>query len=166
MFATMHRRFALLRNLLLGSVLLAALEVTFAALTVTESTTPSLGTLLGGATLRNFILTTDDTVSGTDAADYLFGAVSGDLTVKKTGGAQSANILADNFLGLLGVTVLAVPCKWHTDAETTCDGSGINVTLISGQTKNLLVGVDLDTSQVHSGGDSPTATYDINITLL
>ena len=86
MFATMHRRFALLRNLLLGSVLLAALELAFAALTVTESTTPSLGTLLGGASGRNFILKTDDTVSGTNAADYLFGAVSGDLLVKKTGG--------------------------------------------------------------------------------
>ncbi len=166
MFATMHRQFALLRNLLLGSMLLAALEVAFAALTVTESITPSLGTLLGGADGRNFILKTDDTVSGSNAADYLFGAVSGDLTVKKTGGAQSANILADNFLGLLGVTINAVPCKWDTDTATTCNGSGINVTLSPGQPKNLLLGVDLDTTQIHSGGDSPTATYDINITLL
>ncbi len=163
MFATMHRRFALLRNLLLGSMLLAALEVAFAALTVTESITPSLGTLLGGADLRNFILKTDNTVSGTNAADYLFGAVSGDLTVKKTGGAQSANILADNFLGLLGVTVLAVPCKWHTDAATTCDGSGINITVQG--SRHLLVGVDLRTDVFHSAGDLPTATYDITVTL-
>ncbi len=165
MFATMHRRFALLRNLLLGSVLLAALEAAFAAITVTESVTPSLGTLLGGASGRNFILNTDGSVSGGAAADYLFGAVSGNATVKKTAGTQSANIVADTFSTTGGVIIKGVPCKWDTDTATTCDGSGINVTL-GGQVKHLLVGVDLDTSQVHSGGDSPTATYDINVTLL
>ncbi len=164
MFATMHRRLALLRNLLLGSVLLAALDVAFAALTVTESTTPDLGTLLGGGFPRFFILNTDDTVSGTDAADYLFGAVSGDLTIKQTGGGASANILADNFSSTGGVTVLAVPCKWHTDTATTCDGSGINITVQG--SRHLLVGVDLRTDQTHSSADSPTATYDITVTLL
>ncbi len=84
-----HRRFARLRKILLGSVLLAALQVAFAAITVTEGTTPSLGTLLAGDTDRNFILNTDATVSGTDAADYLFGAVAGDLTVKQTGGGRA-----------------------------------------------------------------------------
>jgi hypothetical protein len=163
MFATMHRRLALLRNLLLGGLLLAALEVAFAALTVIESTTPSLGTLLGGADLRFFILNTDNTVSGANAADYLFGAVSGDLTVKKTGGAQSANILADNFSSFGGVTVLAVPCKWHTDAATICDGSGINITVQG--SRHLLVGVNLRTDVAHSAGDLPTATYDITVTL-
>ncbi len=161
-----RRWFARLRKILLGSVLLVALEAAFAAINITEVVTPDLGTLLGGASGRNFILNTDGSVSGTDAADYLFGAVSGNLTVKKTAGSQSANIVADNFSTTGGVTINAVPCKWDTDTATTCDGSGINVTLTSGQTKNLLVGVDLDTSQVHSGGDSPTATYDINITLL
>ena len=162
MLATMHRRFALLRNLLLGSVLLAVLEAAFAALTVTESTTPSLGTLLGGITGRNFILNTDATVSGTYAADYLFGAVAGSLLAKKTGGGQSANILADNFSGT-GVTIIGVPCKWHTDTATTCDGSGINITVQGNRT--LLVGVDLNTNTSHSGGDTASATYDITVTL-
>ena len=159
-----HRRFGRLRKVLLGGALLAALQVAFAALTVTENIAPSLGTLLGGITGRNFILNTDATVSGTDAADYLFGAVAGSLTVKKTGGGQSANILADNFSTTGGVTINAVPCKWQSDAQTTCDGSGISVTVQGNRT--LLVGVDLDTSQAHSGGDSPTATYDITVTLL
>ncbi len=159
-----HRRFARLRKILLGGALLAALQVVFAAITVTESVTPSLGTLLGGIQDRNFILNTDATVSGTDAADYLFGAVAGDLAIKKTGGSQSANILADNFSGT-GVTIVGVPCKWDTDAATTCDGSGINVT-VTGQTKHLLVGVNLKTTQSHSGGNSSTATYDITVTLL
>jgi hypothetical protein len=160
-----HRRFARLWKILLGSALLAALEVAFAALTVTENTAPSLGTLLGGVTGRNFILNTDATVSGTDAADYLFGAVAGSLTIKQTGGAASANILADNFTSASGdLDITGVPCKWHTDAATTCDGSGINVTLQGPRT--LLVGVDLKTVGSHSGGDSPTATYDITVTLL
>jgi len=165
--STRTRRWsARLRKILLGSALLAALPVAFAAITITEVTTPDLGTLLGGASGRNFILNTDGSVSGTDAADYLFGAVAGDLTVKKTGGSGSANIVADNFSTTGGVSINAVPCKWNTDTATTCDGSGINVTLSPGQAKHLLVGVDLDTSQVHSSSDSPTATYDINVTLL
>ncbi len=159
-----HRRFARLRKILLGSALLATLQVAFAALTVTENTAPSLGTLLAGVTDRIFILNTDATVSGGAAADYLFGAVAGSLTVKKTGGGQSANILADNFMSTGGVTINAVPCKWHTDTATTCDGSGINITVQGNRT--LLVGVDLNTTQSHSGGDSPTATYDITVTLL
>ncbi len=159
-----HRRFARLRKILPGSALLATLQVAFAALTVTENTAPSLGTLLAGVTDRIFILNTDATVSGGAAADYLFGAVAGSLTVKKTGGGQSANILADNFMSTGGVTINAVPCKWHTDTATTCDGSGINITVQGSRT--LLVGVDLKTDIEHFGGDSPTATYDITVTLL
>jgi hypothetical protein len=150
----------------LGSALLVAFDFASAAITITEQTTPTLGTLVGGASGRNFILNTDETVSGTDSADYLFGAVSGQLTVKKTGGTNSANILADNFSTTGGVSVNAVPCKWDTDAQTTCDGSGINVTLTPGPNKTLKVGVDIDTSAVHSGGDAASVTYDITITIL
>jgi hypothetical protein len=57
----MHRRFALLRNIIFGGVMLVALEVAFAALTITEKTSPTLGTLLSGASGRNFILNTDET---------------------------------------------------------------------------------------------------------
>jgi len=158
-----HHRFALLRNILLGSALLAALPGAFAALTVTETTSPTLGVLLTGASGRNFILNTDETVSGTDSADYLSGAVTGRLSVKKTGGSQSANILADNITTSGGLTYNAVPCKFDTGSQTTCDGSGINVTLNA--TKTLYVGIDLDTSQVHSGSDTASVTYDINVTL-
>jgi hypothetical protein len=160
----MHRRFALLRNIIFGGVMLVALEVAFAALTITEKTSPTLGTLLSGASGRNFILNTDETVSGTDSADYMFGAVSGELTVKQTGGGASANILADNITTSGGVTVNAIPCKYGTGSQSTCDGSGLNVT-VSG-TKALMVGVDINTSQVHSGDDTASVTYDITITLL
>jgi len=161
-----RRWFARLRIILLGSALLAALEVAFAAITITESVTPSLGTLLGGASGRNFILNTDGSVSGTDAADYLFGAVAGDVTAKKTGGSQSASIVADNFSTTGGVTINAVPCSWQTGAQTTCDGSGITVRTHKSITRILYVGIDLDTSQVHSGGDTATASYDITATII
>lgn len=160
----MERRYFRLWVILLGSALLASLEAVFAALTITEKTTPTLGTLLSGASGRNFILNTDQTVGGTNAADYMFGAVSGELTVRKTGGSQSANILADNFTTSGGVTVVAVPCKWDMDAQTNCDGSGINVTV--GGTKALMVGINLNTSQIHTGDQSASVTYDITITLL
>ena len=146
------------------SVAVAMLDGAFAALTITESTSPTLGTLVGGPGGRNFILNTDGTVSGTDSADYLFGAAAGDLSVKKTGGAQSANIKAENITTSGGVSVNSVPCSWDGGSQTTCDGSGINVTVQGNKT--LLVGVDLDTTQTHAGGDNPTVTYDINITLL
>ncbi len=164
MRTSMHRRFARLRQILLGGALLAALQIAFAALTVTEDIAPSLGTLVGGISGRNFILNTDATVSGTDAADYLFGAIAGSLTIKQTGGAASANIRADNFFSADGLNITGVPCKWHTDAATTCDGLGINITVQGSRT--LLVGVDLNTDIEHFGGDSPTATYDITVTLL
>ena len=164
MFMSVKVGFAILRTALFGGAMLLAVQFAFAALTITETTSPTLGILLSGASGRNFILNTDQTVSGTDSADYLTGAVSGELSVKKTGGGQSANILADNITTSGGVSVNAVPCKYGTGSQTTCDGSGLNVT-VSG-TKSLWVGIDLNTSQSHSGGDSASVTYDITITLL
>ena len=161
-----HRRFARLRKILLGGALLAALQVTFAALTVTENIAPSLGTLLSGAIDRNFILNTDATVSGTDAADYLFGAVAGSLTVKKTGGGQSANILADNFTSTGGVTINAVPCRYHTGSQTICDSPGITVNVKKNLARTLYVGVDITTNQFHSGGDTASVTYDITVSFI
>ena len=164
MLAPTHRGFALVRNLLLGSVLLAALPVAFAALTVTETTSPTLGVLLTGGSPRYFILNTDETVSGADAADYVSGAVTGRISIKKTGGSQSATIVASTFSTTGGVTFSVVPCKFDTGSQTTCEGSGITVTLNA--IKTLYVGVDLSTTQTHSGGNTASATYDITVTLI
>jgi hypothetical protein len=133
-------------------------------LTITELTTPSLGELLAGASGRNFILNTDETVTGVDAVDYLCCAVSGRLRLRQTGGAADANIVADNITTTGGVTVNAVPCRFHQDTQTTCDGAGIDV-ILQGN-RNLFVGVDIDTTQVHVGGDTASVTYDINVTIL
>jgi len=159
-----HSGFARLRKLLLGGALLAVLDVAFAALFVTEIVTPSLGTVFTGAGGRNFILNTDETVTGADAADYLFGAVSGQIEVRKTAGPQDANIVAENITTLGGVAVNAVPCRFHNDPQTTCDGAGIAVRLQGPRT--LYVGVDITTTQAHSGGDTASAAYDITVNLL
>ena len=159
-----HRGFALLRKILLGSALLVVLNAAFAAFTMTEVVTPSLGTVLSGASGRQFILNTDETVTGADAVDYLFGAVSGQLNLQKTAGPQAANIVAENITTFGGLNVNAVPCRFFNGPQTNCDGAGINVTVQGNRT--LYVGVDITTSQVHSSGDPASVTYDINVILL
>ncbi len=159
-----HRGFERLLSILLGSASLIAADFASAAFTMTEIVTPSLGTALAGASGRQFILNTDETVGGTDSADLLFGAVSGQLQLQKTAGPQDATILADNFSTSGGVTVNAVPCKYHTGSQLSCDGAGIDVTVNGNRT--LYVGIDLDTSQAHSGGDTATVTYDITVSFV
>ena len=158
-----YRGFARLRKILLGSALLAVLDVAIAAITVTETVTPSLGLVLAGASSRQFILNTDETVSGANAADYLCCAVSGQLEVKQTGGPASGTILADNITATGGVTVNAIPCRWHNDPQARCDLGGITAALQA--TRILYVGVDITTSQVHSDGDIASVTYDITVTI-
>ena len=163
-----------LQKILLCSALLAALHVAYGDFTMTEIVSPSLGTIFSGASGRQFILNTDETVSGADAADYLFGAVSGELLLDhgkakgkekgKSKGNADVNIVAENITTTGGVTVNAVPCRFHKGAQTTCDGPGINVTL--DKKKSLWVGVEISTSQVHSGGDTASITYDITVTFL
>lgn len=159
-----HRGLVRFRKLLLGGVLLAALDVAFAAIFVTETVTPGLGTVFSGASGRNFILNTDETVTGADAVDYLFGALSGQIEIRKTQGPADANILADNFSTSGGVTINTVPCRFHNDPQATCNGVGITGRLQA--TRILYVGVDITTTQVHSGGDTASASYDITVTLL
>ncbi len=165
MSSRVHHGFERLLTILLGGASLAAVDVVSAALTVTEIVTPSLGTVLSGASGRQFTLNTDETVSGADAADYLFGAVSGQLHLVNTTGNADANVLVDNITTSGGVTVNAVPCKYHNNPQTTCDGAGITVALKK-TNRTLYVGVDLTTSQVHNGGDTASVTYDITVTLL
>ena len=151
----------LLRVLLVGASLV---EVASAAFTITEIVSPDLGTALAGPIGRQFILNTDETVGGTDSGDLLFGAVSGQLEFKKTMGPQDANILAENIITSGGVTVNAVPCRYHTGSQLSCNGSGIDVNIQG--TRTLYLGIDLDTSQMHSGGDTASVTYDITVTFV
>jgi hypothetical protein len=160
-----HRGLVRIRRFVLGGALLVALDVAFAAIEVTEVIEPNLGTWFSGAPGRQFILNTDETVGGANAADYLVGALSGQIEVRKTQGPGSANITADNFSGGgTGVTINAVPCRWHDQPQTICDAPGITVALQA--TRILYIGVDISTTQVHVGGDTADAMYDITVTLL
>jgi len=160
-----QRRFALLRHVFLACALLAAHDIVLAQVTITEVTTPTLGVMLSGASGRNFILNTDDTVSGTDAADYMSGADSGRLNISTSGGNQDATIVADNFSTTGGVTINAVPCRWRNNTPQTCDGAGITKRIQS-TARPLWLGVDIDTTQAHTGSDAATASYDITVTLI
>ena len=158
-------RFVKLWKLVLGGILLIGSEAALAQITVTEVTSPTLGVLLSGASGRNFILNTDDTVSGTDAADYLSGADSGRLNISKSGSPQNATIVADNFTTTGGLTINGVPCRWRNNAPQTCEGSGITKRIRSNP-RPLWLGVDIDTTQAHTGSDTATASYDITVTLI
>lgn len=159
-----HR--ASFRRLLLtvSASTLILVDTAFAAFTMTEIITPGFGTFVGGASGRQFILNTNDTITGTDAADYLFGAASGLLELKKTAGPASANITAENISTTGGLSVNAVLCQFRTDPQTTCSGSGINVTL-QGK-RNLRLGINVTTTQIHGGGDTASVSMDITVTFL
>ncbi len=153
-----------IRTILFGGILLAVFDVAFAAFTMTETVTPSLGLVLSGASGRNFILNTDETVTGADAIDYISGAVSGQLALVETQGSARVNIVAENIVSSGGLTVNAIPCRYRNRPQTTCDGAGINVRVH--QTRILYVGVNITTSQMHNSGDLASVTYDINVIFL
>ncbi len=159
-----HLGFERLLTVALVGASLAAADVASAAFTIEEIVPPDLGTALAGISGRQFILNTDETVGGANAADLLFGAVSGQLEFKKTAGPQDANILAENIITSGGVTVNAVPCRYHSGSQLSCDGSGIDVNINS--TRTLFVGIDLDTSIEHFGGETASVTYDITVTFV
>jgi hypothetical protein len=149
---------------LLGSALLGQPILAPAQVTITETVTPSLGTLMGGPANRRFILNTNGTVTGPNAADYLFGAVSGELTFQRQGGQIPVFIVADNIMTTGGVTANSILCKWHNTPEVACDGTGI-VQLAVGR-RRLLLGVDITTTQFHTGGDTASISFDITATFL
>lgn len=149
-----------------AACLLLALQsaTAFAALTVTENAAPGFGTLLSGAGGRQFILNTDDTVTGADAADYLFGATSGELLLHNTGKQGAINILAENISATGGLNVTQILCSYNGGAQQACDGTGITET--SGRNIILKIGMEITTSAAHGGGDLASISLDISITFL
>jgi hypothetical protein len=144
------------------TVLLIAANAAFAAFTMTEIITPSFGLFIGGVSGRQFILNTDGVITGADSADYMFGALGGQLELKKTGGKVSANITAENITTFGGLSVGAILCQYHNGPQTTCHGPGINVSL-QGK-RRLALGVDVTTTQFHGGGDTASVSMDITVT--
>ncbi|MCZ6643695.1 MAG: hypothetical protein O7F71_19135 [Gammaproteobacteria bacterium] len=129
-----------------------------------ERITPTFGFFVTGLSGRQFILNTDSSITGADTADYLFGAVAGEIRIRKRGGAARGNIVAENISTTGGLSVAAVLCKFQNQPQTICNAPGINVTLRERRT--LLLGLDVTTTQVHGGGDIASVQFDISVTLL
>ena len=119
---------------------------------ILEVFSPSFGTWLAGPSGRQLVLFTDDTVGGANAADYLFGARSGEFVI--SGSANQA----------INIVVNQVICQYHRDLPARCDGAGVDAR--SGNNRTLKIGIDITTSQAHTGGDAPTINMDVAIIYL
>jgi len=133
-----------------------------AVLTLTEITSPSFGLILSGASGRQFILNTSDTVTGANAADYVSSAVAGVITATDDTSPATIEILADNISSAGGLTVNEVLCSYGGGAQTRCDGTPLVES--SAASTSLRVGVDITTNQIHSGGDNASVNFDITLT--
>ena len=144
--------------------LLLAPGQTGAQLTVTETVTPTFGIVMGGPAGRQLILNTNDTVTGADAADYMFGAVSGQVVLMKRGGPEWVHVVAENVSASGGLIANSILCQWHNGPQTSCEGTGLTE-LVRGR-RILRLGVDVTTSQFHFGGDTASVSFDITATFL
>ncbi len=133
-----------------------------ATITLTEITAPSFGLILSGASGRQFVLNTSGSITGADASDHISGQSAGDITVTDDTSPVTIEILADSISTSGGLTVNQVLCSYAGGAQTQCDGSPLVTT--SAASASLKIGVDVTTSQVHSGGDSASVSMDINVT--
>ena len=111
--------------LLIGSV------TAVAALNLTRVTTPSFGVMFAGDSSRQFVLNTNDTVTGSGARDYISGAVAGQFTVSGTSSPAAINILVDNIISLGGLTVNQALCSYNDGAQQSCDVETKNVKIVS-----------------------------------
>ena len=135
-----------------------------AQLTITEAVAPGLGTVMGGPANRNFVLNTDDTVTGTDAADYMFGAISGQLIFMKRQGPELVSIVAENIVTSGGLIANAIFCQWHNGPQFNCDNAEFTE-LVRGR-RILRLGVDITTTQFHDGGDTASISFEVTATFL
>ena len=159
----MRHRFAKAAGISVCAMFLGSLPAP-AQVTITETVTPTFGFVMGGPANRQFVLDTNDSVTGPSAADYLFGAVSGELVFQRQGGPTLVYIVAENIATSGGVTANSIRCKWHNSPETNCDGAGI-LSLAVGR-RRLLLGVDMTTTQFHGGGDRASVSFDITAAFL
>ncbi len=164
MTSAVQGRHSFLRRIFLPCVLLTAPSTVFAALTLTLVTTPSFGTIFSGASSRQFVLNTDDTITGANSSDYISGAVAGQFTIADDSSPATVTILVDNISTLGGLTVNQAVCKYNGGSQQSCDGAGMNVTSVSSAT--LKVGLDISTSTAHNGGDTASVSIDVSVAYL
>ncbi len=145
-------------------VLLGCPGVAVSDLSLTLISSPGFGILYGGSSSRQFILNTNNTVTGTHSSDYISGAAAGQLTVGDTASPESISILVDNIGTFGGLTVNDALCSYNGGAQQSCDGVGLTVTSVSSAT--LKIGLDISTNSLHSGGDSASITLDVSVAVI
>ena len=139
-------------------------ETARAQLELSLVTSPSFGTLVAGSSGRQFVVNADNTVTGTDAGDYVSGALAAGLEVNNPGAPVSLNIVVENISTSGGITLNQALCVYDGGSQKVCDGAGITET--SGTDKPLSVGLDVSTTSTHSGGQNASVSYDVVVTIL
>ncbi|MEX2494565.1 MAG: hypothetical protein WD448_00670 [Woeseia sp.] len=139
-------------------------SMAISSLTLTQTAAPSFGLIVSGASGRQFILNTDDTISGTHSIDYVSGATAGRFIIEDTSSPASVNISVDVLGTTGGLSIGEALCSYGGGIQQTCSGSGITVT--SSASATLRLGLELTTSTAHRGGDSATASLELTISYL
>jgi len=122
---------------------------------------PAFGDLLAGTSGRNFILGTNGAISGTDAVDYISGAMAGSLVI--TGDpAQSISIQASNLTADGGVNIVNVTCNYDASGDQNCV-TGFTGSPPTNAGKILLMGVEINTTTTHGDNDTASPSFDIVI---
>ncbi len=125
---------------------------------------PSFGDLLAGPSGRNFILSTTGTISGANASDYVSGAVAGSVHI--VGDAnKDVDILATNLTAGGGVSIANVTCNYGGAGDVDCD-VGFTGLPPKPQGKTMLIGLEINTTQVHSDNDNAAPSFDIVVNYL
>ena len=120
---------------------------------------PTFGDLLGGASGRNFILGTTGAISGADAGDYIAGAAAGSVLITGSDN-DSIDILATNLTANGGVTIANVTCNFDAGGDSDCD-VGFSAGPPTKTGKTLLIGVEINTTQMHGDNATASPTFDI-----
>ena len=109
------------------------------------------------------MLNTDGTITGADAIDYQFGAVAGEMDIRRRGPPLAAQIVAENITSAGGLNVDAIVCKFHNTPDRDCTVPFPEQ--LRGR-RRVLLGIGVTTTQVHRAGDSASVTFDFTVTLL
>lgn len=153
------------RSCCLASLALSlAPSIALPSLAVTQISSPGFGIIVSGSSGRQFILNTDDTVSGTHSTDYVSGAMAGRLVIEDTSSPATLNIAVNVFGTSGGLTVNEILCSYNGGAQQVCSGSGM--TVISSGTATLRLGLDVTTNTAHRGGDAASATLELTVSYL
>lgn len=131
-----------------------------APITFTTVVNPSLGTLDAGTMGRNFVLGTDGTISGSDAAAYAGGASAGSIKIQGSE-FQNIDIIAQNLVADGGVSITTVSCDYGGAGSADCLAGIAAAAAPTSAGTTLLLGLGVTTTIAHSDGNSAAPTFDI-----